>query len=324
VVSFFKDKSAVSVFWLIILCFGLHIYSLINPPQLIAEPGEGFFYYLMKPFANLHPYTLAMLHVCLIFLTALQLNFVIYELKMFRRQSYTPAVAFLLLSSLLPACNQVSAALLACNFLIWIIYSACRFYNAHNPKTSIYNTGLLTGIAFILYYPLLPLIITVLLALAIMRPFRLNEWFVLIFGLLTPVYFLVASLFLKNELHILPLPAQLFNLYFKSIRPLPVVIITLAVAAGITLSGIFAVQRDNRELIQVRKSWNLVLIFLIFSIPGIVFIQHAWPVAVLLAIVPAACFTGFTFDNTSRHILPLIFFWLLLALSIYNNWFAKY
>jgi len=324
VVAFFKDKSAVSVFWLIILCFGLHVYSLINPPQLIANPNEGFFYYLMEPFANLQPYTMAILYVLIVFLTALQLNFVLNELKMLPRQSYTPAAAFLLLSSLFPDFNQVSAALLACNFLIWIIYSSCRLYNAHKPGTAIYNLGLLTGIAIILYYPMLPLVIIVLLALAVMRPFRLNEWFVLIFGLLTPIYFLTAIMFLRNHLQVLPLPGQLLILTFNSIRVLPIVIITLAVAAAISLSGIIAVQSDHRDLIQVRKSWYLVFIFLLFFIPGILFIQHAWPAAILLAMVPAACYTGFTFDSTTRKVLPVIFFWALLGLSIYNNWFAKY
>jgi len=90
------------------------------------------------------------------------------------------------------------------------------------------------------------------------------------------------------------------------------------------LSGIIAVRRYNRELIQVRKSWTLLLIFLIFCIPGAFFIQHAWPTAILLAMVPAACYTGVMFESTSRHILPVIFFWVLLGLSIYNNWFAKY
>lgn len=194
-ISFFKDKSAVAVFWLIILSFGLHIYSLINPPPLASSINEGFFYYIMRPFQNLEAYTLSMLYVFIVFLLALQINFIINDLRMLPKQSYTTAVAFLLLSASLPAFNQISPALLACNLLIWIIYGACRLYNAHNGKTSIYNLGLLTGTGVVLYYPMLPVIIVIMLALAIMRPFRVTEWFVLLFGILTPIYFLVSYLF---------------------------------------------------------------------------------------------------------------------------------
>ena len=323
-VAFFRDKSGVAVFWLIILCFGLHVYSLINPPQLIVNPNEGFFYYLVSPFTNLQPYTLAMMYVILIFLTALQLNFVINDLKMLRKESYTVAAAFLLLSSLLPAFNQISTALLACNLLIWIMHGTCRLYNAPNPRPAIYNLGLLTGIAFILYYPLLPAVIIVLFGLVLMRSFRLNEWFVLIFGLLTPLYFLVAILFLKDNLRVLPLPEQLLNLTVPPLKELPVLITTLAAATAVVLVGIFTVQQDKRDVMQVRRSWSLVFVFLIFSIPGVLFIQHAWPTALLLVMVPASCYTGFTFSDSSRHILATISFWALLALSIYNNWFANY
>ena len=324
-VSFFKDKSAVSVFWLIILCCGLHVYSLINAPQLNVSVNEGFFYYLLKPFANLQPYTLSVIYVLLIFLIALQLNFVVNELNLLSKQSYTPALAFVLLSALVPVFNQVSAALLSCNFLIWIFYSACRLYNAPNAKASIYNIGLITGISIILYYAMMPLAIIVLLSFLIIRSFRANELFILLFGLLTPFYFLIAGLFLKGNLKFLPLPQQIFNIYFNSSPQFSLISITLIVAALVTLWAMITVQQTgSRELIQVRKSWTLAGVFLIFHIPAIFFVRQAYPSAVLIAMIPAACYIGYAFGSASRSIIPTIIFWLFVGLSIYNNWFAKY
>jgi len=325
VVSFFKDKSAVSVFWLIILCCGLHVYSLINAPQLNVSVNEGFFYYLLKPFANLQPYTLSVIYVLLIFLIALQLNFVVNELNLLSKQSYTPALAFVLLSALVPVFNHVSAALLSCNFLIWIFYSACRLYNASNAKASIYNIGLITGISIILYYAMMPLAIIVLLSFLIIRSFRANELFILLFGLLTPFYFLIAGLFLKGNLKFLPLPQQIFNIYFNSSPQFSLISITLIVAALVTLWAMITVQQTgSRELIQVRKSWTLAGVFLIFHIPAIFFVRQAYPSAVLIAMIPAACYIGYAFGSASRSIIPTIIFWLFVGLSIYNNWFAKY
>lgn len=105
----------------------------------------------------------------------------------------------------------------------------------------------------------------------------------------------------------------------------PVMLLTLGAAILITGFGILAVRRSgNRELIQIRKGWDLMLLVLIFCLPGIVFIQQAWPAAILLAMVPASCYIGFAFGNPSRNILPVIFFWVLVAFAIYNNWFANY
>lgn len=324
-VSFFKDKSAVSVFWLIILCFGLHVYSLVHPPQITASPYEGFFFYFIQLFANIQSYALSVLYVFIIFLEALQLNFIINDLRLLARPSYTTAAAFILLTALLPAFNQICPALIACNFLMWIIYSACRLYNAPNPKTVIYNLGLFTGALVILYFPSLPLVLIIILALAIMRPFRLNEWFVMIFGILTPVYFLISYLFLTDQLNLIPSSTQLFGLTSISNSQLPLLIITFSSIVIITFFGILSVQQTSgRVLIQVRKSWQLILITLIFLLPAVFLINHVWPTAVLLALIPASCYIGFEFSNINRSFLSALFFWMLFALSIYNNWFANY
>jgi hypothetical protein len=52
-------------------------------------------------------------------------------------------------------------------------------------------------------------------------------------------------------------------------------------------------------------------------------VKDAFPAALFLAMIPAASYTGYAFA-INRNILPVIFFWLLLGLAIYNNWFANY
>lgn len=322
-VSFFKDRSPAAVFWLIIICFGLHSNALLNTPPVTITQTDGFFYYLLNPLKNADAYFISLLYVLLIFLIALQLNFVLNTLHLFPKPAYTPALAFVLFSALLPAFNAVSTALFTCNLFIWILYNACKLYAAPNAKASIYNFGLLTGLTIILYFHSVPLILIATIALAIIRPFRLNEWFVLIFGLLTPAYFLAAYLFLTSQLNLLPSPQQIFGL-IKLPVPSLFIIISFAVAALATLSGIFSVQNTGSNvLIQVRKSWSLIFVSLVFIIPVIFFIHEAYPSVLLLIAVPAAAYAGFAFAS-SRNILPVIFFWALLGLAIYNNWFAKY
>jgi len=323
VVSFFKDKSAVAVFWLILVCFGLHVHSLVNPPQVSISPVDGFFYYLLKPLQNADTYFVSLLYVLLIFVLALQLNFMLNKLHMFPRPSFTSALAFVLFSALLSAFNNVSSALFACNFFIWILHQACKLYAAPNPKTSIFNLGLLAGLSVVLYYPSLPLILIVIFALAVIRPFHLNEWFVLFFGIITPAYFLVVYLFLTDKFSLLPLPQQVFALIKLPLQPY-LIVISLIVAALAIIWGMFLVRNSRGNvLIQVRKNWSVFAIALLCFIPVVFFIQGAYPSALLLAAIPAACYTGFGFAS-NRNLVPVIFFWLLAGLAVYNNWFAKY
>ena len=232
-------------------------------------------------------------------------------------------MAFLLFSALLPEFNVLSTALFACNFFIWILYSACKLYAAPNPKTSIYNFGLLCGLCIVLYHASLPLIVIALLALIIIRPFKLNEWFVLFFGIITPAYFLTTYLYIDDKLHLLPDPADIFS-FIQLPVPSIITLVTWASAALVVLWGISSVQGSGANvLIQVRKSWMIFLVAFIGLIPVIFFITGAYPLALMLAMVPAAAFTGFGFAG-SRNILPVIFFWILIGLCIYNNWFANY
>jgi len=323
VVSFFRDKSPAAIFWLIIICFALHLNSLLNPPQIVIQPIDGFFYYLLQPLQNADAYFASLLYVIMIFLLALQLNFMLNSLHMLPKPTYTPALAFILFTGLLPSLNMITPALFACNLCIWILYRACKLYAAPNPKTAIYNFGLLNGLCAILYYPALPFLIIALFALMIMRSFKPTEWFVLLFGILTPAYFLGGYLFLTGQLHLLPQLQQVFALIQLPVQPL-LIIISLCVAALATMWGFFSVQHSGgNALIQVRKSWSVFFVALIFTIPVLFFIKGAFPAAFLLAAIPAASYAGFAL-GVNRNILPVIFFWILLGLSVYSNWFAVY
>ncbi len=322
-ISFFRDRSAVAVFWLIIICFGLHIRSLLDTPPIVIAPADGFLYYLLQPFQNQDAYFTSLIYILLIFLLALQLNFMVNNLRMLPKPSYTTALAFILFSALIPSFNVITPALFACNFFIWILYRACKLYGAPNAKTAIYNFGLLNGLCIILYYPSLPLVIIAMYALIIMRAFRLNEWFVLFFGIITPAYILGGYLFLTGNLKFIPQPQALFDLIRLPLQPVNI-IASLSVAVFTIVWSIFSVENTGTNtLIQVRKSWAVFLASLILIIPVVFFMKDAFPVALLLAIVPAASYTGYAFA-VNRNILPVIFFWLLLGLSIYNNWFTNY
>ena len=322
-ISLFKDRSALSIFWLIIICFGLHTNSLLHPPPVEIAPGDGYFYYLLQPLQNAQPYFASLLFILIIFLLALQLNFMMNALRMYPKQTHTAALAFLLFTALLPQFNVLSTALFTCNFFIWIMYSACKLYGAHNPKTSIYNFGLLCGLCILLYYPSLPLIIIALLALAIIRPFKINEWFVLFFGIITPAYFLTGYFFLTGQFNLFPQLQNVFDLIQLRVPPV-FEIVTLAVATLIILWGVFSVQNSGSNvLIQVRKGWSVFFATMVLVLPVIFFIKGAYPLVLLLPVIPGSAYTGFAFAN-SRNILPVIFFWLLIGLAIYNNWFANY
>lgn len=323
-ISFFKDKSPVSVFLLLFLIIALHANSLMHPVNLVAAKQDGYLWYFIAPFKNV-PQALPFMLGIFIFITALLVNYVFNALRLFIRSGYTGALAYVLLSAILPQWNNIFTGLIAQLLLLWSFYFMCRLYNASNPKPLIFNTGFLAGTLLILYFSSFPIIILLFIALAITRPFRLNEWFILLLGILTPLYFFAGFLFLND---LLKTEAVFFIGNFKPHIISPENIIATTITLGVTslfvLSGLISERNSsNYASLQVRKSWALIFwMFLLFT-PVIFLMKENWINTLFLLVLPASAYIGYIFSNAKIKIIPIIIFWSLIALVVYNNWFVK-
>ena len=322
-VSIFKDKSPVSVFLLIILIAALHAHSLIHPVDVNVKQTDGYLYYVLAPLKNASQ-ALPFLYGFIILITALQLNFVCNQLRLFSKTGYTTALTFVLLTALLPEWNNIFTPLIMQIPLIWIFYFACRIYNAPNAKQLIFNTGFLAGITILLYHASFPIIIILFIALAIMRPFRINEWFILFLGIITPIYFAAGYLFLNDNLMA---QAIYFIQDFQLHKIIPADIIsttiTLCITGSFILYGLIAIgNAGGQAALQVRKSWTVLFWMLLLFIPINFFVKDSWPYTLCLLMIPATAYISHIFISSKLKIIPIIIFWALTGLTIYNNWFA--
>ena len=324
-VSFFKEKSTSAVFSLIVVSAGIRAFFWVHPPQLIIAPGDGLMFYLLSPLANIPALLLPLLYQAIVVIQALRFNYALNDVRMFPKPAFTTALAYIMLTALLPAWNNISSALVTNTMLIWLLYFIIKLYNSQQPKTLIFNIGLITGSTVILYFAAFPLILVVFFTLAAFRPFRLNEWFILLMGILAPFYFLATWLFMNDKLYMALTWFHVFQPHTIIIQPgsmLPVIITFLM--AGITIiAGIFSWQSNSgRMIIQVRKNWSVLFIMLLLLAPVVFLVKDMWPAALLLAAVPASAFISNTFLYSKKNIIPAIIFWIIVALVIYNNWFA--
>src|SRR5690606_26645024 len=118
----------------------------------------------------------------LLLVQAIVLTRFINNQRMMSKPSYLPGMAYLLITSLMPEWNVFSAPLLINSILLFILSSLFSIYNQQNARGTIFNVGVALGISGFLLISSLTFIVWVLLALAVMRPFRLNEWLICILG----------------------------------------------------------------------------------------------------------------------------------------------
>jgi hypothetical protein len=203
--------------------------------------------------------------------------------------------------------------LLVNTILLFVLSQLFVIYNQQNAKGTIYNIGLALGIASFLFFPSLTFIIWILLALAVMRPFRLNEWVLCLFGITTPFYFYGIYLIVTDQWSW----GRLWP-YF-TIR-LPYVQQSIWMAGSVflltvpfLLGGYYVQENLRRMLIQVRKGWSLLLLYLLGAI-FVPFVNNAntlenW----VMVAIPFAAFHACTYLYATMKILPVLLFWLTVA-----------
>lgn len=322
-VFLFRDKSIINIVFLVLLGLLVHLHGFSVPITIVANNQDGWFAYLLNHYAKGTIQSAGFLvYMTIILLQSIRLNFLLAEQKMFPNSGYTVAMSYLLLTGLLPQWAVVTPALLANFLLIWIYIKITRLYNHPAPKTLLFNIGLLVSLTILCYHPTAILIIVVLFALGIMRPFKLQEWFTLLMGIALPFYFLASWLYLNDQLQTigqffpkmgLAIPVKQLNNYE---------IAGLSTLAFVLLAGFFYWQQFNSRLvIQMRKNWSALLLMCFILTGGPFLFDQAGLDAAILCLVPFAAFISASFSHPKRLLFPNFLFFLLIGVIMYNNWY---
>ncbi|MDP3393124.1 DUF6427 family protein [Sediminibacterium sp.] len=322
-VFLFRDKSIINIVFLVLLSLLVHLHGFTAPITVVANNQDGWFAYLLNQYLKEGVYTAGFfIYISVVLLQSIRLNFLLAEQKMFPNSGYTVAMSYVLLTGLLPQWAAISPALIANFLLIWIYIKITRLYNHPAPKTLLFNIGLLVSLTILCYHPTAILIVVVLFALGIMRPFKLQEWFTLLMGIALPFYFLASWLYLTDELNrigqFLPkmeLTVPVQQLSNPEIAGLSVIVLVL-------LAGFFSWQQFNSRLvIQMRKNWAalLVMCFILTAAPFI--FNNAGLNAAVLCLVPFTAFVSASFSYPKRLLFPNFLFFVLIGVIMYNNWY---
>ena len=324
-IGIFKQKNPANIFLLLVFGILIKLPMFLNPHQPLAREEDGILFKeilkWLEPAGTGYPKLYPFLAFGLLYIQALILNRFINSQRMISKPTFFPGMAYLLITSLFPEWNYFTAPLIVNTILLFILSGLFNIYNQPQAKGAVYNIGLGLGIASFLFFASVSFIIWILLALMVMRPFRLNEWILCLVGLTTPFYFYAVYLFITGQWSwsgVLPhfsigLPAIQQSSWLAG----SAFLLVLPFLAG----GYYVQDSLRRMLIQVRKGWSLLLLFLLGSI-FVPFVNSTdtfenW----VMAAIPFAAFHACTYLYATRRILPLLLFWLSVAFILgYQYW----
>ncbi|RYY60931.1 MAG: hypothetical protein EOO05_08180 [Chitinophagaceae bacterium] len=316
-IGIFKQKNPLNLLVLLVVgvLIKLPMFSEPHPPAM--RPGDGVLYdailQFLNPVAQSFRSIYPLLAFILLFTQAVWLNSFVNNQRMMTRSSYLPGMAYLLVTSLLPEWNHFSPPLLVNTILLLVLSWLFSTYNKANAKGTIFNIGVALGVAGFLFISSLTFTVWVLLALAVMRPFRITEWLICLLGITTPFYFYAIYIVIDGHWswqefmpHIsLGVPSLKQSAWLAG----SVFLIMVPFLVG----GYYVQENLRRMLINVRKGWSLLLLYLLAALL-LPFVNTTdtfenW----LMAMIPMAAFHACTYFYSTWRPFAAILFWLTVA-----------
>ncbi len=254
----------------------------------------------------------------ILFLQTVIINKIATDQKLFPRNNYLVGMSYLLITSIFHI--GLSSALLSISILIWILSILFNMSNQGNPKKNIFNIGLLTGFAILIFFPTFLFVFVVLFGLLIFRPFRIQEWFIVILGIVAPFYFVFAFGYLLDKFEMLHLPGLYFRIPKFHLTAFEISSICLTILLSI-IGFVFAQSNMRKLLVQSRNCWTIISTFLFFALFIPLFNKTPQFQFTLFSLLPASIFVASNFYYPEKKWFINLSHWILVALSVVNGYF---
>ncbi len=315
----FKANNPYNNFLLLIYGVLLKLPIFLHPTTPQPQPIDGFLYKefinTLQPVGKGWPMLYSLIAFILLYTQAIYFNKLVNDQRIMQRPNYLTGMTYLLITSLFAEWNLLSSPLIINSLLIWVWAKLSGLNTDQKPKAALFNIGIAIGICTFFYFPSLAFAALIIFGLALTRPFKLAEWVIALLGIITPYYFLLTYVFLTDKWQGYKFPAfAVINPVFDQTKGVLVAIIIVIASA---IVGVFYIQQNfQRQLIQARKSWNLIFLYLIvaFFVP-FVNATHTFEYWILCA-VPLSALIAATFLYPSKTLFPTALHWMMVALVI--------
>ncbi len=276
----------------------------------------------LSPTGKTLPIIYSVIAFLLLYIQAITFNKLLNNHRLLPKPNYLAGMSYMLITSLFTEWYILSAPLIINTLLIWVLGRLCNLYNNPNAKTILFNVGMVTGVATLFYFPSIAFSLLIIVGLAITRPFKLPEWIIALLGILTPYYFLGAWFFLTNRWASYKFPGVAVTLpkFYESAWAYTAIIFVLIT---IIIGMIFIQNNMRRLLVQSRKSWSLIYLYLLVAI-FVPFLNaaHTFDYWILTA-VPVSAFAAAAFLFPERKWFAFFIHWSLVALSVIIGYFIR-
>lgn len=259
-----------------------------------------------------------LLAVILIYVQAILLNAIAVKHRLFNQSTYLVAFTYIVLTSLHPVLSHFNAQLLINFFLLFIVHELLQLKQSHSPNKQLFNIGFALSIASFFQFTVVFLIPFIFIALAILRPINIREYFVALIGLLMPLYILFVILFCIDQESLLHLWPNLGISLPSQLKPAAYYLTLFGGIFVLLVRSMYNMQTIlPKTSIYIRRCWIMLTILLFTTIVVAVFTDKQIVAAWMVCLPVLALILAHTFVNERSKKMNIISFYFALAFVIF-------
>lgn len=324
--NIFRNYNPFSVIALFVLALFLKLAILAHPEAVFVASQSQIVSLKLSSFLQVvlgsSPFLITFFAVCNIFGQAIFLNSIANRHHLFPKSNYFPALTYILVTSLFKDWNYLSAALISNWLILAMLSSMLKLYAVADARKQIFNIGCFISLTAMLVFPNVVFILLLLLALAILRPFKVAEWLVGLLGILTPFYFLAGILYLGNDLELMKRMIAIGFSLPNKIDNAPVILSGISMLIIMIVTGIYYLNIFmTRMLFQNKKWWWVIFAcFFISLIAGIFTVAKGYNQWMAFLIPGSFVIANAWFEERKKWVTNVLFY-LFVAVVIFAQWF---
>jgi hypothetical protein len=254
---------------------------------------------------------------------AIYFNLLINRYDVLYKNSYVPALLYVLLASSLTPVLEVHPLHFINLLLLRIMSSVFSFFKKERAVPQLFNGGFLISVAVVLYLPLFPLLLFYLFTLALMRDFNLREWLTALVGMALPFFYLAVWWFpdtLMDQLQLLREYITAYKIpgwthFSENVYWLSGYLVFLLILGLLRLRSHY-----YKNIVRTRMYQQVVLLLLLFAAAVTYLMGGCRPVNFLLLIIPMSIVMAYYLISAKRRQwLYEFMLWILVGLIVWNH-----
>jgi uncharacterized protein DUF6427 len=319
-IRFFKSNNASALVFLPLIAVVIWAFGFFSPVVLPVKHSMPLYELIAGNFIHL-PWLGALIGLILVTGEAFILNYIVNENEVLTKQTYLPALFYVLFMSNNKAMLTLHPLIFGNLFILFAIHKLLSSYRKDKAFSQAFDAGLLVSIATLFYFPFIVFLPLLGVGLIILRPFNWREWMISFFGAMIPYIFVITFYFWNEKLDYLFFDKMFYQTAKEKLHPEQSPGFYFMISTGwlIILFSLFKILGGVGIGSQrTKKSIIFLIWFFFFSALSIFLAPEVSTIYFSILAIPTAVFCGNYFANIKKEWWAEFLF-ITLMVSLFIN-----